>query len=164
MTWLTAMEYLCHNDHRYVPLVVNTSRLFPYSWLITGFVTGLTRQLPLVEQQLLPFLSSPQVFSRVRVTRYLVLCVCFVDRCLSLCPYSFGHCVVCSSNYLLWNHDLYRVLQQNTYLPKILPSSNVISYRLAFIWVQQVICECATINRMFVFTYLGHALAEPISI
>jgi hypothetical protein len=24
------------NDHRYVPLVVRTSRYFPYSWLITG--------------------------------------------------------------------------------------------------------------------------------
>jgi len=24
------------NDHGYVPLVVNTSRSFPYSWLITG--------------------------------------------------------------------------------------------------------------------------------
>ena len=32
-------------------------------------------------------------FSGVCVTRSLVLCVCFVDRCLS-CPFSFGHCVV----------------------------------------------------------------------
>ena len=30
-----------------------------------------------------------------RVTRSLILCVCFVDRCLSFCPFSFGHCVVC---------------------------------------------------------------------
>ena len=29
--------------------------------------------------------------------RLLVLCVCFVDRCLFLCPCSFGHCVVCPS-------------------------------------------------------------------
>ena len=29
---------------------------------------------------------------------YLVLCVCFVDRCLSFCPFSFGHCVVWSSS------------------------------------------------------------------
>ena len=28
-------------------------------------------------------LSSPPVFSGVRVTRSLALCVCFVDRCLS---------------------------------------------------------------------------------
>jgi len=33
-------------------------------------------------------------FSGVRVTRSLGLCVCFVDRCLSFCPFSFGHCVV----------------------------------------------------------------------
>ena len=32
-------------------------------------------------------LSSPLVFSGVRVTRSLVLCVCFVDRCLSFCPF-----------------------------------------------------------------------------
>ena len=45
------------------------------------------------------YLSSPPVFSGVRVTRSLVLCVCFVDRCLSFCPFSFGHCVICSSIY-----------------------------------------------------------------
>jgi hypothetical protein len=28
-------------------------------------------------------------------TRSLVLCVGFVDRCLSFCPFSFGHCIVC---------------------------------------------------------------------
>jgi hypothetical protein len=48
-------------------------------------------------------LSSPSVFSGVRVTRSLVLCVCFVDRCLSFCTLSFGHYVVCSSSiYWFW--------------------------------------------------------------
>jgi hypothetical protein len=73
------------NDHGYVPLVVNTS--FPHSWLSTGFVTRLTRRVPLVEQEPLTLqghLSSPPVFSGVRVTRSLVLCVCFEDRCLSI--------------------------------------------------------------------------------
>jgi hypothetical protein len=37
------------------------------------------------------------VFSGVRVTRSLVLCVCFVDRYLSFCSFSFGHCFVCPS-------------------------------------------------------------------
>ena len=57
--------------------------------------------VPLVEQELLSLpehLSSSSVFSRVRVTRSLVLCVCVVDRCLFFCPFSFGHCVVCSSS------------------------------------------------------------------
>ena len=46
----------------------------------------LTWQVQLVEQKLLTLpehLSSPPVFSGVRVTLSLVLCVCFVDRCLS---------------------------------------------------------------------------------
>ena len=43
------------------------------------------------------------VFSGVRVTRSLVLCVCFVDRCLSFCTFTFGHCDVCSSSiYGFW--------------------------------------------------------------
>ena len=78
----------------------------PHSWLITGFVTRLTWRVPLVEQELptLPeHLSSPPVFSGVRVTRSLVLYVCFVDRCLSFCTFSFGHCVVYSSSiYGFW--------------------------------------------------------------
>ena len=47
-------------------------------------------------------LSSPPVFSGVCVTRSLVLCVCFVDRCLFFCPFSFGHCVVSPSIYRFW--------------------------------------------------------------
>jgi hypothetical protein len=48
-------------------------------------------------------LSSSPVFSRVRVTRSIVLCVCFVDRCLSFCTFSFGHYAVCSSSiYGFW--------------------------------------------------------------
>jgi hypothetical protein len=36
-------------------------------------------------------------------TRSLVLYVCFVDHCLSFCPFYFGHCVVCSSSiYGFW--------------------------------------------------------------
>ena len=78
----------------------NPFPVFPHSWLITGFVTRLTRRVSLVKHELpnLPeHLSAPPVFSRVRVTRSLVLYVCFVDRCLSFCTFSVGHCVVCSS-------------------------------------------------------------------
>ena len=81
-------------------------RSFPHSRLIIGFVTRLTRRVPLVEQELLTLpehLSSTPVFSGVRVTRSLVLCVCFVDRCLSFCTFTFGHCFVCSSSiYRFW--------------------------------------------------------------
>jgi hypothetical protein len=52
VSWLTAMEYLCHSDHRYVPLIESTSPAFPHSRLIIGFVTRLTRRVPLVDQYL----------------------------------------------------------------------------------------------------------------
>ena len=105
--WLTVMEYLCHKW----PPICSTCRKhflrsFSHSRLITGFVTRLTRRVPLVEQELLTLpghLSSPPVFSGIRVTRSLVLYVCFVVRCLSFCTFSFGHCVVCSSSiYAFW--------------------------------------------------------------
>ena len=87
-------------------VAIMTWLTFSYSRLITGFVTRLTWWVPLVEQELLTLpehLSSPPVFSMVRVTRSLVLYVCFVDRCLSFCTFSFGHCVVCSSSiYRFW--------------------------------------------------------------
>jgi hypothetical protein len=97
MTWLTAIGYLFHKWPRYAPFIVSTSRSIPRSWLITGFVTRITRRVALVEQELLTLsehLSSPPVLSEVRVTRSLVLHVCFVDRCLSFCTFSFDHCVV----------------------------------------------------------------------
>ena len=106
MTWLTVMEYLCHKWPRICSTCRKHLPVFPHSRLITGFVTRLTRRVSLVEQELLTLLehlSSPPVFSGIRVTRSLVLYVCFVDRCLSFCTFSFGHCVVCSfSIYGFW--------------------------------------------------------------
>jgi hypothetical protein len=100
MTWLTTMEYLCHKwPHIYSPCRKHFP-VRPHSIFITGFVTRLTRRVPLVEQELLTLsehMSSPPVFSGVRVTRSLVVYVCFVDRCLSFCTFSFGQCVFCSS-------------------------------------------------------------------
>jgi hypothetical protein len=38
----------------------------------------------------------------VRVAQYFVVCVCFFFfyHCLSFCPFSFGHCVICPSSEL----------------------------------------------------------------
>ena len=84
MTWLTIMDICVTNDYGYVPHVVRSSRSFPHSWPITGFVTRLTWRVSLVKPEL-PTLA----FSEVRVTRSLVLCVCFVVRCLSFCIFFF---------------------------------------------------------------------------
>jgi hypothetical protein len=78
-------------------------RLFPTlrreysSTHMTGVTSGAgTATLP-------EHLSSPPVLSGVRVTRSLVLYVCFVDHCLSFCTSSFGHCFVCFSLiYRFW--------------------------------------------------------------
>ena len=81
------------NDHGYIPFVVNNSQSFPHWWLITGFVIRLTRRVSLVEQKMPTFpvhLSSPPIFSEVCVTRSLVLCLCFVDRCLSFSTFPFA--------------------------------------------------------------------------
>ena len=104
MTWLTVMECLCYTW----PRIWSTRKHFPVlsSFMITGVVTRLTRRVPPVEQELLTLpehLSPPPVFSGVRVTRSLVLCVCLEDCCLSFCIFSLGHYVVCSSSiYGFW--------------------------------------------------------------
>ena len=60
--------------------------------LLSWNIFRLTRQMPLVEQELLTppeHLNLPPVFSGVHVTQSLILCECFVDRCFFFCPFSF---------------------------------------------------------------------------
>jgi len=106
VTWLTVMEYLCHKWQR----ICSTCRKhFPalssfmtchriWNYINTmGVPNGAGTAYPSGAPEFTP------VSSGVRVTRSLVLCVCFVDRCLSFCPFSFGQCVVCSSSiYGFW--------------------------------------------------------------
>ena len=67
------------SDHGYVPLVVRTSRSFPHSSHITGFVTRAMRRVPLVEQELpaLPRHMAHPGCSGARVSRSVVFCVVF---------------------------------------------------------------------------------------
>ena len=78
-----------------------------HSWLITGFFcnksytkaanSGAGTAYPSGSLELTPF------FGGVRTDRSLVLCVCFLDHCLYICPFSFGHYVASScSNYGVW--------------------------------------------------------------
>jgi hypothetical protein len=117
---------LCAMERFLNTLIVNTSQSFTHLLLITGFVSRLTQRVPLVEHQ-----SSPLVFSRVRVTRSLALCISYVDRYLSFCTFSVGHCVVCHSSmygflltlrYLqtLTTVSKYLILAFNGHLTKIM--------------------------------------------
>ena len=51
-----------------------------------------------------PFMYNPPGYvNRVRVTRSIVLYVCFVDHWVFFCTFPFGHCAVCSSSiYGFW--------------------------------------------------------------
>jgi hypothetical protein len=50
-----------------------------------------------------PVTSNYCAQTRPRRLTLEVLYVCFVDRCLSFCTFSFGHCAVCSSSiYGFW--------------------------------------------------------------
>ena len=92
----------------------------------------LIRWVSLVEQELLTLrkhLSSHPVFSGVRVTRSLVLYVCFVDCCLSFCTFSFGHCFVCSSS--------------------------IYGFRLP-LWYLQTLLTSTTANTNFSYQYIPH--------
>ena len=62
------ISFICViNDHRYVPLVINTFLSFPHSWPITGFLTRVKRRVPLVEQELL---TLPEHLSSLPVKIY----------------------------------------------------------------------------------------------
>ena len=61
-------------------------------WHLQTLLTRLTRRVPLVEKEPLTLpehLRSSPVLSGVRVTRSLVVCVCFVDHCLSFLSFFF---------------------------------------------------------------------------
>ena len=89
-------------------------------------------------------LSSPLVFSVVRVIRYLVLYVCFVDRCLSFCTFSFGHCVVCSSSIYGFRLPLW-------YLQTLLWLSIVSNSLALHTWIlsseTKIVCGCTKIHK-----------------
>ena len=87
-----------------------------YQWLIIWYVYySRWSKNPASRSQEIPFEQNHDIdmsyfwstcvhlgFSEVRVALSLVLCVCFVDRCLSFCTF-FCHCVVCSSSiYGFW--------------------------------------------------------------
>ena len=47
--------------------------------------------------------------SGVRVKRSLALCLSFVDRCLSFCTFSLGHCIFCSLSIYGYPIDVFKL-------------------------------------------------------
>ena len=105
------------NDHGYVSLV-NTSRSFPHSWLITRLVTRLTRRVPLVKQELLTLpehMSASPVLSGVCVAWSLVFSMMF-SRSLFVLLYFFFWPLCCLF------FDIYGLWLPLWYLQALLPS------------------------------------------
>ena len=85
----TLRQFMCLIHAAYI-------RWFSWSWLYGSLICNY-----LCNHYLSPLMMW--VRCGVCVTRSLVLCVCFIDHCLSFCTFSFGHCVVCSSSiYEFW--------------------------------------------------------------
>jgi hypothetical protein len=78
---------------QYHSYVVKTSRSFPHSWPIIGFITRLTRRISLVKQELLTLpehLSSPLVFSGVHSSCYSIFSfMCMFCRSFFVLLYFF---------------------------------------------------------------------------
>jgi hypothetical protein len=93
--WILKLYWQCGIFYFYFDILQNWDVIYlayvPLQWMDRY-------KVPLVEQEL----PTPS-FSGVCVTRSLVLCVCFVDRCLSFCTFSFDDLVLRStaSDYLL---------------------------------------------------------------
>jgi len=124
----------------------------------------MTFHVPLVQQELpiLPeHLSSPPIFSEVHVTRSLVLCVCFVDRCLSFCTFPFGHCVVCSSS-------IYGFWLPLWYLQTLLPTPNFFVHILYFLsrllFCLYTIIFCVYIFSSFHCSYMWTVKQRKLSV
>jgi hypothetical protein len=124
------MGYLYHKW----PRICSTSRFVPYLWLITGFVTRLTRRVSLVDQEL-PTYPEHMIFSFMCWYCTLLFVPC--------CSFSFAQYVVCfSSIYGFW--------MPLWYLPTLF--SSVITYRLASYILRWLLCfESTEINFNFLF-------------
>jgi hypothetical protein len=86
-----------------------------------------------------PYLCSPPVLVGVRVAQFFVLCVCFVDRCLSFCTCFFWPL------YCLSFFDL-RILITSliSWNPSWFPQSRP-GNQLYYTWTRQLLCFCNVI-------------------
>ena len=88
----------------YPLLYISRYQLPAVKWYTTTLQTHLINHVVILDKRenstmsnsliLITFYLLPR-FCGIRVTRSLVLRVCFVDHCLYFCTCSFGHCVVC---------------------------------------------------------------------
>ena len=88
------MEYLCHKW----PWVCSFCRKYnPVLYAFTAYHQVLNKSITTDATSG----TASSIFRGVRVAQCLVFCAVF-SRSLPVCPFSFGHCIVCPSNYDFW--------------------------------------------------------------
>ena len=108
------LSSLCHSNSEtqsYISYIMVVSyatilwqiRTFPHSQFIIGFVTRLTRRVPITKQELSTLLEHPSLPSHIVGLYCSIFMLCFVDHCLSFHRLSFSHCILCPfSIYGFW--------------------------------------------------------------
>jgi len=90
---MLALYILCYEFTSYTD--IKTRTYIYYYYYYSGFTSGAGTAYLSGANEFIP------VFSGVLVTRSSTLCECFVDRCLSLCSFSFDHCIVSPASILI---------------------------------------------------------------
>jgi len=115
-----------------------------------------------VNQELCTLPEHPRIhpdFSWVHATRSLVLCTCFVDRCLLVCIFFFGHCVVCFSS-------IYGLLLPLWYLQSLLTRSfmwDLHGSRFSCLFNAFYICVCAfVLSILSIVLSVNFRLINPV--
>ena len=125
-----------------------------------------------MEQELLTLPKHPStspVFSGVRVTRSLVLCVCFVDRCLSVLlrfndsdyPFSiFKLCLLCLFRFRFMFHEYCTFVFIEIYVSRVLYIRIYVSRVLYIcIYVSRVLYMCIYVSRvLYMCIYVSRVL------
>ena len=116
--------------HGYIPLIVNTSQIFPHSWLITGFVTRLTRRVPLVDKNCSPS-GAPEIAPGFKwCSCYSIFSItCMFCRSLFVL-FSFGHIVLS----VLWCTILITPWYRQTVLRSIIV---VVSRHIQYLYTER---------------------------
>ena len=115
MSWLTISQYLCHKWQLICSLSRNHKPVFLKSWLMTGFVTRVTGQVPLMQQEVFTLpehMSSSYVLSGVRVS------VSTINEILLL------QLKCCRGRIILWDHSIIQYQKTNTAMNRLIYPSD----------------------------------------
>ena len=129
---------MCHNDHDMFH--------FPHSWIITGFVTSVTRGVLLVPT-LPEHMSSPPIVGGIRVAWSFVFCVvylCVLSLLTIVLSVLFKLRIVITPFLIVCVLCIFPCLLCVPYVPTV-PGSSILDCPLGFVWrlfPVSIACKC----------------------